>query len=172
MDRLAGVPSDGAMTTNPTLPVLLTVAATVGSGTVGGVFGAFSGFVLPALGRLDPPAATAAMQAVDVAAVRPPLMTALFGTAALAVAAPVAAARQGAAGTGLLLAAGALYLVGVVGVTVAGNVPLNDALARTDAAAATRASWTAWSRAWARRNHVRTAAGTAAAVLYAVSLGS
>lgn len=74
---------------------VVTVAAAVGAGTVGGVFFAFSGFVMPALDRLSAAQATTAMQSTNVMAVRPPLMIALFGTAALAVAAPVLAWRGG-----------------------------------------------------------------------------
>jgi len=38
---------------------------------------------------------------------------------------------------GLLLAASVVYIVGVLGVTMAGNVPLNEALDRFDAGTAT-----------------------------------
>lgn len=148
----------------------VTMAAAVGTGTVGGVFFAFSGFVMPALNRLSAPQASAAMQSINVMAVRPPLMIALFGAAALAVAAPVLAWRHGGQSTGLLIAAGALYLIGTVGVTIVGNVPLNDALARTAAATTNAASWASWSSAWTGRNHLRTVAALAATATYALAL--
>lgn len=59
---------------------LLTVAAVLGCGLNAGVFFAFSGFVMAALRRLPAPQGIAAMQSINVTAVRPPLMAALFGT--------------------------------------------------------------------------------------------
>lgn len=70
---------------------LLAATGIVGCGVVSGVFFAFSGFVMPALGRLPTPQAVAAMQAINVTAVTPPLMTALFGTAVVCVAIAVEA---------------------------------------------------------------------------------
>lgn len=130
---------------------LLGTLTAVGCALVGGVFFAFSGFVMPGLARA--PDGARAMRAVNVAAVRPPLMVLLFGTAAACVAVlvvgPEALDRVGAA----------LYLVGTVGVTVAANVPLNDALERDPG------TWPRYLRLWTRWNTLRTAAATAAAVL-------
>lgn len=148
----------------------VTAAAAVGAGCVGGVFFAFSGFVMPALNRLSAAEATATMQSINAAAVRPPLMIALFATAALAIATPVLAWRAGHHSAGLLAAAGALYLIGTVGVTIAANVPLNDALAATTASATNSEAWSSWSAAWTARNHLRTAAALTATALYALAL--
>lgn len=148
----------------------VTAAAALGAGCVGGVFFAFSGFVMPALNRLSAAQATAAMQSINVMAVRPPLMVALFGTAALAVAAPVLAWRGGAQPTGLLVTAGALYLIGTLGTTIVGNVPLNNALAATAATSTDTAAWSSWSSAWTARNHLRTAAALAATATYTLAL--
>ena len=134
----------------PPVELLGTLTA-VGCALVGGVFFAFSGFVMPALGRLDDGAS--AMRAVNVTAVRPPLMVLLFGTAAACVAVLVV-------GPGVLPRVGAgLYLAGTVGVTIAANVPLNDRLERDPS------TWPAYLRTWTRWNSLRTAAATAAAVL-------
>ena len=67
------------------------------------------------------------MQSINVVAVTPVFMTALSGTAALCV----ALGDRGAVG---LRAAGAgrPYLVGVPGLTMAYNVPRNNALERLD----------------------------------------
>lgn len=48
-----------------------------------GVFFDFSAFVMPALKRLKPAESVAAMQSINVAAVTPAFVTALFGTAAV-----------------------------------------------------------------------------------------
>lgn len=131
------------------LPGLTAVACAL----VGGVFAAFSGFVMAALGRLPDDAGAAAMRSVNVTAVRAPLMLALFGTAAACVAVLVTGPTVGqAVGAGL-------YLVGTVGTTIAANVPLNDRLERDPD------TWPAYRRTWTRWNHLRTAAAVAAAVL-------
>ena len=65
------------------------------------------------------------------------------------------------------LAMGALYLFGVVGVTVLANVPLNDALARLDAAAPGAAqAWRENAGRWTRWNTVRSLAATGAATAF------
>ena len=135
---------------------MLAELTAVACALVGGVFFAFRGFVMAALNRLPDDAGAAAMRAVNVTAVRPPLMLALFGTAAACVAVLVT-------GPSALQVAGAVvYLVGTVGVTVAANVPLNDALERE------AATWPRYRRTWTRWNHLRTAAALAAAVLLVV----
>jgi uncharacterized membrane protein len=135
---------------------LLSTLTAVGCALVGGVFFAFSGFVVPALARLPGGDGAAAMRAVNVAAVRAPLMVLLFGTAAACVAVLVV-------GPGVLPRVGAgLYLAGTVGVTIAANVPLNDALERDPT------TWPAYRRAWTRWNTLRTVAAAAAAVLLLV----
>ncbi len=65
----------------------VTVAAAVGAGVVAGVWFAFSGFVMAAFDRLPAAQAEDAMRAINVTALRPPLMIAMFGTAALCIAA-------------------------------------------------------------------------------------
>jgi uncharacterized membrane protein len=143
-------------------------ATAVGSGLVGGVFFAFSGFVMPALVRLTAPQGAAAMQSINVTAVRAPLMTALFGTAAVAVAAPLVArwAGCGRSTLTLLLLAAGCYLLGPIVVTVVGNVPLNNRLAATAASSYTAETWHQWVTAWSGFNLTRTLAGLAAAALY------
>ena len=69
----------------------LAIASAVGSALAAGVFFAFSTFVMPALARMQPREGLAAMQAINVAAVNPWLMTLLFGTGALMAAVAVAA---------------------------------------------------------------------------------
>src|SRR5918997_1475589 len=96
---------------------VLLAAGIIGCGVVSGAFFAFSGFVMPALARLPASQGVAAMQAINVTAVTPPLMTALFGTAAVCQAIAVEAALSwGTPGVALRLLAALLYLVGVMGV--------------------------------------------------------
>jgi len=147
--------------------LLLTLAGGVGSGLIGGLFFVFSVAVMPAFGRIAPASAVAAMQSINVTIVNPWFLAAFFGTAAsslaLAIAATVGAAG-GATGTAVYLVSGALlYLVGAIGVTMAANVLLNNALAAADAGSAgADALWRRYLPHWTRWNHVRTVAALAA----------
>ena len=155
---------------NGALGVLTGVAA-VGSATVGGVFYAFSTFVMPALRRLPSAQGVAAMQAINVTAVRPGLMVALFGTAGACVAVAVGAGLPWHSRHSLQLITGsALYLIGAVGVTTAHHVPLNNQLARLDPASPdVDQAWRRYLRAWTAGNHLRTGACLTGAALLACS---
>jgi uncharacterized membrane protein len=129
---------------SPTIAALTTTAAG-GCALVGGVFFAFSSFVMNGLSRASGPAGLEAMQGINIAAVRPLFMTALFGTgiacAALGVRGALTLDQPGSA---LLIVGGAVYVVGTVGVTIVFNVPLNSQLAELDASAAGVEVWRVW----------------------------
>ncbi|MGY2080527.1 anthrone oxygenase family protein [Modestobacter sp. SYSU DS0657] len=147
---------------------LLPGLAALGAGLVAGAFAVFSLMVMPALAALSANAGVAAMQSVNRTALRPAFLTLLLGTAALCLATGVR--ELVGDGRPALLAGAAAYLVGVVGVTVAGNVPLNEVLARLDAgSSAAGERWPGWVRRWTGWNTVRALAGTAAAALLAVA---
>lgn len=158
-------------------PILfaLTLATAIGCGAMGGVFVAFSTFVMKGLGRLPAAQAVAAMQAINVAAVTPPFMLGLFGTAAGSVAVSVAALiTWGESFAPWLLAGGLLYLVGAIVLTMAYHVPRNNALAGIDPQApGSEAHWGRYLREWTAMNHVRALAplAAAAALTVALSLG-
>ncbi len=142
-----------------------TLATALGCGLVAGVFFAFSSFVMAALKRLEPDQGVAAMQSINILAVTPVFMTALFGTGAacLGLAAWAVISSDGRT-TALVLAGGALYLVGTIGVTMACNVPLNDGLAKLHPRDAEAAGfWDRFLTRWTAWNHVRTIAALAAA---------
>ena len=62
---------------------VLTLISALGCGLVGGIFFAFSAFVMKALNRLPPAQGIAAMQSINVTVINPLFMTAFFGTAAV-----------------------------------------------------------------------------------------
>ena len=68
------------------LLVAVTIAAVVGCGLSAGALFAFSSFVMRALARLPAPQGIAAMNSINVVAVTPVFMTALFGTGLLCIA--------------------------------------------------------------------------------------
>ena len=150
----------------------LTLAAALGCGAMGGLFLAFSSFVMRALRRLPAAQGIAAMQSINVVALTPPLMIPLFGTALACLALIVAAvANRGEEFAPWLLAGGVVYLAGVIAVTMAYNVPRNDELVRLEpGSAAAAARWPGWAAEWTAGNHVRSVAGVAAAGALAIAL--
>jgi uncharacterized membrane protein len=154
------------------LVMVLTLLAALGSALIAGVFFAFSGFVMTALGRLPPDQGMAAMQSINVAVINPWFFAAFFGTAALCVVLAIASLfRWGEPGSIYLLAGSLLYLVGAILVTIRFNVPLNNALAAAEPGSAASAGlWTRYLAEWTAWNHVRTAAPLAAAAAFILAL--
>jgi uncharacterized membrane protein len=150
----------------------VTVLAALGSAVVGGVMYAFSTFVMSGLDRATPSQAVAAMQGINVTAVRPGLMIPFMGTALLSVALVIIGfVRHGRPGSWLLVAGGLVYLIGTFVVTVAYNVPRNDSLALIDPdSAGAAARWATYYRDWTLANHVRTLTSLAAAGLFVAAL--
>ena len=146
----------------------LSFAAAGGAALVGGVFFGFSNFVMAALGRLSPEQGATAMNSINVTVINPAFMTALFGTGLLClIAAAMALGSLGTLDGKLILAAALLYVIGCDGVTMALNVPLNNALTTTPVGTPEGAAlWTRYLRDWTFWNSVRTAASFAAAILF------
>lgn len=148
------------------------VATALGSGLVAGVFFAFSTFVMAGLAGLPPAQGLAAMQSINRTALRPLFMAALFGTAlACLVLAGWAVVNWGEHSAAWVLAAAALYVIGCIVVTIARNVPMNEALALVnpgDPAATDR--WASYAAAWTRWNHVRVLSALGAAGLLTAAL--
>jgi uncharacterized membrane protein len=145
----------------------LIAATAIACAAMGGVFFAFSAFVMQALRRLPPAQGIAAMQSMNVTAVTPMFMSALFGTAAACGVVAVRALIEWRGTMSTALLAGSLsYLIGTIGVTVAFNVPLNNALAAVDPSSADAVwLWMKYMRSWTTWNHVRTVSGLIAAAL-------
>jgi uncharacterized membrane protein len=155
-----------------TAAAALVIVTAVGAGCTGGALFAFSSFVMPALRRLPPAQGAAAMQSINITAVRPPFMFAFGGTAALSVALVVVAATAlDEAYAPWLIVAAVLYLVGVLGLTMAYHVPRNDALAGlAPDAPETTAAWARYAAEWTTANHVRAAAGLLATAALGIAL--
>jgi uncharacterized membrane protein len=150
----------------------LTLVSALGCGLMAGVFFAFSVFVMHALDRLPPAQGIAAMQSVNVAAITPLFMLALFGTAATCVVLAVSSLlRWKEPGAVYLFVGSVLYLVGAMLVTIVFNVPRNDALAAVAPESADGASlWIGYVTSWTAWNHVRTVAALAATVSFMIAL--
>ncbi|MCH8111197.1 MAG: DUF1772 domain-containing protein [Proteobacteria bacterium] len=100
---------------------------------VGGVFLAFSDFIMRSLATAQSPSGIEVMQAINREVFKWVFMTLFMGMAALSV---VVIGYTYVNLTGpaavLIMLAGGLYLVGVFGVTVVFNVPLNNLLEGMD----------------------------------------
>lgn len=150
------------------LPLLVCL----GAGLVGGVFLAFSSFVMKALAELPEEQGVAAMQRINVVVLNPLFLGVFVGTAVLALVCIVAGFFPwGTARSAWLLGAGLIYLIGSFGVTAACNVPRNERLARLDALSAeARAYWPLYLREWLFWNHVRTLACVVSAACAAIAM--
>src|SRR5438094_485487 len=149
---------------------VLTFAAALGSGLVAGIFFAFSNFVMKALARI--PHGIAAMQSINVVVLNGWFFAVFFGTAVCCLALAISSfVRWQKPGAGYLLVGSLLYLIGTILVTIACNVPLNDALAAVDPSSADAGRvWTNYLKNWTTWNHVRTIAALAAAASFILGL--
>lgn len=151
---------------------ILKLVAALGCGLMAGVFFAFSAFVMNALSRLQPTQGITAMQSINITAITPLFLTAFLGTGAVCTLVLVSLLlRWQQPNASYLLVGSLLYLVGTFGVTIAFNVPLNDALAKVEPSSTDGAKlWANYLANWTFWNHIRTAAALAAAALFVIAL--
>ena len=137
----------------------------------GGVFLAFTAMVTPALrDARDPRTAAAVMRDINVRAPRSIFMVSFLGAPLAAIIAGVLLATGGVttAATPWIIGAIATSLLAfVISVTV--NIPWNNRLEH-ESDRMPGATWTAFSRVWARANALRCVLSIAAGAAAAVSL--
>jgi uncharacterized membrane protein len=146
---------------------IITLIAALGGALIAGTFFAFSTFVMAALAKLPVPQGMLAMQQINITVINPVFMGVFAGTAILCAALAVwAAVNRSEEGAMMLLAGCLLYVLGSFVLTLAANVPLNNALAAADPASGEAASlWTRYLSEWTLWNHVRGAASLGASAL-------
>ena len=149
-------------------------SAIVSCGLMAGLFFGWVVSVIPGLAGLSDRHYVATMQSINRAIVNPLFVVFFIGTVIALAAAAVVHFRHGQTRRGWWLASAAVtYAVGVLGVTVARNIPLNDALdtfdlgAADDAAVAVRRQ--TYERSWNRWHNLRTAANVVAFSLAAIA---
>lgn len=128
------------------------------SAVVGGTFSAFSEFVMSGLLRAAPAGGIESMQQINRTVIRTQFVAGIILIAPLSLFFAIYAlmAIDGFARQALLLAP-MVYLPAVFLMTLLGNVPMNDKLARLDPdAPEAQAYWRKYGRDWTRLNHVRT----------------
>jgi uncharacterized membrane protein len=144
------------------LALTLTVVTLALAGAMAGFFYAYSMSVMWALDAVDPKAAIASMQSINIVVRNAIFFPAFFGTPVVALLAAGLWWKAGAGQVALLLVLAALvYLAGAFLLTILANVPMNEALAiatiPTDPEQA-RTLWQNYSGPWTMWNHVRTVA--------------
>lgn len=134
------------------------LAVGLASAMVAGVFQAFSDFVMRGLILADPAGGIESMQHINRTVFRSAFMATFLALVPITVGfAAYGGFRLGGPSQVLLAVAAATYVITVFGVTVVGNVPMNehlDTLAYRSAEAA--AYWSTYGRVWTWWNHVRT----------------
>ncbi len=144
------------------------LALGLATGLVGGVFQAFSDFIMRSLSAARPTSGMEAMQLVNRKVYRFGFLTMFLALApvsiGLAIYAQAASPSPAAAWTAF---GAALYIVTVFATTVARNVPMNKRLdGMSPDAADGHAYWAHYRVAWTRWNHLRTAGSIAAAACF------
>jgi uncharacterized membrane protein len=143
----------------------------LGCGLLGGVYFAFSAFIMKALEGVGH-SGTVAMNSINAVILRswfmPMFVATTLGGLALAV---LGVLELGGARGKLMLSGGVLYVAGMFLVTMFFNVPLNNALVAVGNESRTgTAIWKDYVRRWTRWNHVRTASCVAASALFIAAL--
>lgn len=141
---------------------ILIIAGTL-TALIAGLLYAYSVSVNGGLHRLTDSEYVAAMKSINDVIQNPVFLLSFVGPVILL---PLAAFLQIEAYPAFifLVAASLLYIVGTFGLTIAGNVPLNEKLARSSAQEVTAAR-AQFEGPWNRLHAIRTAASIAAVVL-------
>ena len=127
---------------------------------------------MKALARVPPAHGIAAMQSINVTVLNGWFFAVFFGTAVCCLALAITSfIRWEKPGAGYLLIGSLLCLIGTILVTIACNVPLNDALAALDPSSADAGRvWANYLKSWTAWNHVRTIAALVAALSFTIAL--
>jgi uncharacterized membrane protein len=155
-----------------TLSTIAIITAIVGSALIGGIFFAFSNFIMKALARVPSSEGMLAMQTINITVLNPGFLGAFMGMALIGMMlAIVAIVGWESASSPYLLGGAVAYVGGTWFVTVMGNVPLNDKLAalNPDDPESTKV-WEQYLDHWTRLNTQRAGAALLAAVLFSIGL--
>ena len=153
--------------------IVLVVSGTL-TGLLAGVFYAFSVAIVPALRSLKGTQHIAAMQSINVKIENPVFFLSFFGPTFLL---PLAAfLHRETPQFGLLVAASILHIAGSNGVTIAGDIPLNNKLDKIDVnhlseteADQIRQEFQRPGSPWMNYHHIRTFAAIAATALVSIA---
>lgn len=153
------------------LTKILILAGLVGSALIGGVCFCFGTAIMSALQRMPAGQGATAMNLINVRIQNPLFLLIFLGTALVCVALVIVAFVQDTPGKWWVVAGSALYVVGVMVVSFAVNLPLNDHLATIDPnTAAGAAEWKNYLAKWNPANNIRTLTSTLAVIAFGLAL--
>jgi uncharacterized membrane protein len=149
-----------------TVTALLWLSA-LGCAVMAGLYFAFSAFIMRALGEIDRAAGITAMNAINRVILRSAFMPIYLGSTLTSLALAIVALHSwGEPGAVAMLVGAVIYVLGMFGVTMARNVPLNNRLVATG----DEGTWALFLTDWTRWNHVRTLASVAGLALFVVAI--
>lgn len=152
-------------------PLYFSLFLALWSAVIGGVFSAFSEFIMSALARTKPPAAIEAMQHINVTVIKTQFVAGILSIALFSVLFSIYSLMvfDGPARITILLAT-LVYLPTVFFMTMFGNVPMNNKLERLDhTTSEAETYWNIYVRDWTRLNHVRSLGSVITSGLYIIA---
>ena len=150
---------------------ILTLLAILGTGLIAGTFFIFSVAIMSALKKLPANEGLAAMQSINVVIQNPIFLGVFMGTALISLVLAVMSVLNWNSPTSYYVLIGAaLYVIGSFVLTIAFNVPLNNALDTADPTAASGQDvWQNYLTNWTFWNHIRTGASILSTAAFAIS---
>ena len=138
------------------LLLLLDEIAIISFGFLGGVYFAFSFFVMQSLNEIDNKEAIKAMSSINLVILKSPFMILFFFSSFIALALFLKSifAYEILSSRGF---ASLVFLIGMFLCTAIKNVPLNDKLASFNDSLSPEIEWNYYYKNWIMWNHVRTA---------------
>ena len=135
---------------------LLDKIAIISFGFLGGVYFAFSFFVMQSLNEIDHKEAIKAMSSINLVILKSPFMILFFFSSFIALALFLKSifAYEILSSRGF---ASLVFLIGMFLCTAMKNVPLNDKLASFNNSLSPENEWNYYYKNWTMWNHVRTA---------------
>jgi uncharacterized membrane protein len=151
---------------------LMIALAALTSGAIGGLLFAFSNVVMPSLQKQPSDSAVKSMQTVNLQIVNPLFLALFLAPALLSLALLFLAYRVASQPWApFIFWASGLYLLGVIGITFACNIPMNNRLASWRSnLLPTRDFWEDYGRAWTNWNHLRTLAALGSSLAFSLAL--
>lgn len=151
--------------------IILTITAVL-TALVAGLFFAWSVSITLGLQRVSDAEYVSVMQAANRAIQNPLFFAAFFGAQIFLLVSVFLFYGQ-TSRFGLILAAAVIYTVGVMGVTIFGNVPMNNALDRFDLQTATQEEISAqrknYETRWNNLNHIRAVSSTVSLIIIVIA---
>ncbi|MCR9278032.1 MAG: DUF1772 domain-containing protein [Pseudomonadaceae bacterium] len=139
----------------------------ISSGLMSGIYLSFSVVIMKSLATLDPSSGIAAMNAINKLILKTLFMPLFYISTVIALVMTLTGLSSwGEPGAAAAFTAGLIYLVGMFALTVIGNVPLNNALAKVSGNGEEAVStWNEYLVRWTRWNTVRAISSLATMVI-------